>query len=200
MRLINEFTVAAPRERTWNALLDVPRVARALPGAAVEPEQRDGAYQGSMRVKLGSLTMEYAGTARLDDVDEDDHSASFHVEGREIRGQGTAAATIRSRLEAQGDVTRVRVETELHVTGRQAQLGSGLMQDVASRVLDTFADGLERELSGTSAVASAEGDGATPALDLGAAVRGPVLERGALIAASLGAGVVAGWLIWGRRP
>lgn len=197
MRLMNEFTVAAPLERTWAALLDVPRVARALPGAAIEPEQREGAYRGTMKVKLGAVTAEYAGTARLDDVDDDERSASFHVEGRELRGQGTAAATITSRLAAADGGTRVTVQTELHVTGRQAQLGSGLMQDVAARVLDTFADGLERELSREPSEAA--GAPTAEALDLTAAVRGPLLERAALIGAGAALGVLAGWLARGRR-
>ena len=45
-----------------------------------------------MKIKLGPVTTEYAGTARVQDVDEDDHVASYRVEGREARGQGSAAA------------------------------------------------------------------------------------------------------------
>jgi carbon monoxide dehydrogenase subunit G len=184
-----------PIERTWSALLDVPRVARALPGAVIEPDAHDGAWQGTMKVKLGAVTAEYAGTARLDDVDEDDRVASFRVQARERRGQGTAAATITSRLAAEDGATRVRVETDLQVTGRQAQLGSGLMQDVAANVLDRFAAGLERELSGEAADQAP----AAEVLDIGAAVRGPVLERAGLVAGGAAVGLLAGWLAWGRR-
>jgi carbon monoxide dehydrogenase subunit G len=199
MKLTNEFLVAAPLERTWAALLDVPRVARALPGAVIEPEEHDGAWQGTRKVKLGAVTAEYAGTARLDDVDEDDRVASFHVQARERRGQGTAAATITSRLAGEDGATRVRVETDLQVTGRQAQLGSGLMQDVAANVLDRFAAGLERELAGGGEEAGAAADaGREDVLDVGAAVRGPLLERAGLIAGGAAAVLVAGWLVWGR--
>jgi carbon monoxide dehydrogenase subunit G len=194
MKLTNEFVVAAPLERTWSALLDVPRVAGALPGAAIDPEPREGAWQGTMKVKLGAVTAEYAGTARLDDVDEDDRVASFHVQARERRGQGTAAATITSRLAAEDGATRVRVETDLHVTGRQAQLGSGLMQEVAANVLDRFAAGLEQELSGRRHAAVARED----VHDVGAAVRGPLLERGGLVLGGVVVGLAAGRLIWGR--
>jgi uncharacterized protein len=195
MRLTNEFVVAVPLERTWSALLDVPRVARALPGAVIDPDPRDGAWQGTMKVKLGAVTAEYAGTARLDDVDEDDRVASFHVQARERRGQGTAAATITSRLAAEDGATRVRVETDLQVTGRQAQLGSGLMQDVAANVLDRFAEGLERQLSGGD---EAEGE-RQEVLDVGAAVRGPLLERAGLALGGAAIGLAAGRLIWGRN-
>jgi carbon monoxide dehydrogenase subunit G len=191
MKLTNEFEVAAPVERTWATLLDVPRVARALPGAAIEPEAADGAWRGTMKLKLGPVTTEYAGTARVQDVDEDERVASFHVQGREARGQGTAAATITSRVAPAGEGTRVVVETQLQVTGRQAQLGRGLMEDVAGAILAEFATRLERELRGEPAVAAADGAGGE-ALDVGAAVYRPLLERAGYALAGLLIGILLG--------
>jgi uncharacterized protein len=192
VKLSNEFVVAAPLERTWSALLDVPRVARALPGASIDPEPADGAYRGTMKVKLGAVTVEYAGTAMLQDVDDDERVAGFRVEARERRGQGTAAATITSRLVAEDGRTRVRVETDLAVTGRQAQLGRGIMEDVAGGVLARFAERLERELAGAPAEAAGP---AEDALDLGGAVLGPLRDRALVFAAGLAVGAAAGWAI-----
>jgi len=127
MRLRNEFVVGVPLERTWDTLLDVARVAGALPGATIEPEAEGGAWRGRMKVKLGPLTTEYTGTARVQDADEDDRVMSFRVEGRELRGQGSAAATITARLARADGGTRVVVETDMQIAGRQAQLGRGLM-------------------------------------------------------------------------
>jgi len=194
MKLRNEFDVEVPIERTWETLLDVSRVARALPGAAMEREGEGGAWRGSMKVKLGPVTTEYAGTARIQDADEDGRVASYRVEGREARGQGSAAATITARLAAGDAGTRVVVETDMQVTGRQAQLGRGLMEQVAGTILDDFAGRLERELRGESAPE----DRADRALDVGAAVRGPLFERAALVAAGLLAGLALGRVVWRR--
>lgn len=193
MRLSNEFTIAVPLEETWAALLDVPRVARALPGATIEPDGADGAYRGSMKVKLGPVTAEYAGTARLQDVDDDERVASFYVQGRERRGQGSAAATITSRVAPEGGGTHVLVQTELQITGRQAQLGAGIMEEVAGSLLREFSSRLEQELLG--------GGGARPtaeALDLGAAVVGPLSERALLVTAGVAVGLLLGRLVWRR--
>src|SRR4051812_7075157 len=114
MKLRNEFVVGASLEQTWQTLLDVPRVASALPGATIEPGG-NGEHRGRVRLKLGPVTAEYAGTARLADVDEDAHVASFHVQG--AGDQGTAAATITSRVVETEGGTRVIVETDLRVTG-----------------------------------------------------------------------------------
>ncbi|HWV88334.1 MAG TPA: SRPBCC family protein [Capillimicrobium sp.] len=195
MRLENAFAVEAPPERTWAVLLDVPRVARALPGAAIEPRGRDGAWRGTMTLKLGPVTTEYAGTARLQDADDDERVASFRVQGREVRGQGTASATITSRLTPEGAGTRVAVVTELQVTGRQAQFGRSLMEDVAGALLGAFAAGLERELRGEPPPAPAAGG---DALDLGAAVSGALLERAAIALAGVVVGLALGRVVWRR--
>ena len=178
MKLRNEFVVAAPLEQTWQTLLDVPRVASALPGATIEPGG-NGDYRGSMRLKIGPVTAEYAGTARLEDVDEDAHIASFHVQGS--GAQGTAAARITNRVEnaAEGG-TRVIVETDLRVTGRAAAFGRGLLEDVSARMLAEFARRLEAEIltpAGPRAPAAASAPPRDDVLDLGAAAWEPLVRR-----------------------
>jgi carbon monoxide dehydrogenase subunit G len=177
MKLRNEFIVAAPLEQTWETLLDLPRVASALPGATIEPGG-NGEHRGSMRLKIGPVTAEYAGTARLEDVDEDAHVASFHVQGS--GGQGTAAATITNRVEEAEGGTRVIVETDLRVTGRAAAFGRGLIEDVSARMLAEFARRLESEILAPTSPRAARAAGAPShddALDLGAAAWEPLLRR-----------------------
>jgi uncharacterized protein len=191
MKLTNEVLVPAPIERTWPLLLDVPRVVRALPGASVEPDAAEGVYRGTLKVRLGPVAMEYEGIARLTDVDEDEHAASFHVEGRERRGHGGATATIVNRLLPADGGTRLVVETDLAVTGRAAQLGRGLMEDVAGTLLEQFAHGLEESIRGVEAPSPA-------ALDLGAVAWQPLVRRYApVVAAGLG-GFLLGRAV-GRR-
>ena len=196
MKLKNEVIVPAPLEQTWPLLLDVPRMVRALPGATVEPDGAEGVYRGALKVRLGPVAMEYEGTARLQDVDEDEHVASFRVEGRERRGHGGATATITNRLLPAEGGTRLIVETDLSVTGRAAQFGRGLMEDVAGHLLQRFARGLEAAVLGAEEVAPARP--AAAELDLGAAAWRPLLRRyGPLVAVGL-AGFVLG-LAFRRR-
>ena len=146
MKLQNEFEVAVPVEEVWHALLDIQRVARFLPGATIEPSEEPDVYRGSMKVKLGPMMVTYHGTARLGQVDESQRLAPIEVEAREARGQGRASATIANRLVDLGDRTRVIAETDLRITGRQAQFGRGVMQDVAASMLGEFARRFEASL------------------------------------------------------
>lgn len=194
MKLRNEVVVDAPLERAWSVVLDVPRVAGALPGATVEPAGEAGLYRGTMRVKLGPVTTEYEGVARLQDVDEDEHVARFHLQGRERRGQGTAAATITNRLIAENGATRLVVETEMNVTGRAAQFGRGIMESVASGLLQEFARRLEQEATGEpGAVAAAPP--AAEALDLGQVAWAHVVRGKLPVALAFTAGLALGLLL-----
>jgi uncharacterized protein len=173
MKLENSFTVDAPLDRTWATLLDIERVAGCLPGATIEPGGDEGVYRGTMKVKLGPMTVDYTGTAQLQDVDEDTHTASIAVQAREAKGQGTAAAVIRNQLEPQNGGTRVLAVTDLKITGRQAQFGRGIMEDVAGTMMAEFAKRLEAEIA-SPAAAEPAADGAA---DGSAAAGQPFAER-----------------------
>lgn len=157
MKLENEFTVNVPVEDAWNVLLDLERVTPCLPGAALTEQSDDDEYKGEMKVRLGPVTQEYNGTVRIEEADESEHRAVLKADGKDARGQGAATATITSTLHDEGDgSTRVRVETDMQITGRAAQFGRGVQQDVAERLLSRFAECLENEIVGGGAKEEAE--------------------------------------------
>jgi uncharacterized protein len=212
MKLENEFSVAAPLEQTWATLLDIPRVAGCLPGATLESDGADGVFRGRMRMKLGPMTVGYEGTAQMGEVDEDEHTATIDVRAKEVKGQGSASARIRNQLRGGDGVTHVSVLTDLNITGRPAQFGRGIMEDVATRMLADFAKRLEAEVSlpaanggsshpdagispsgeppteqpsPASAQETDEGREEPPVLDLGGVIAAPLAKRGAIAAVVL---------------
>lgn len=206
MKMNNELTVGAPVEKAWETMLDLERVAPCLPGASIEKARGDGEYEGSMRVKIGPVIANYKGTVKIEEADEEARRVVLRATGRDARGQGTASATIVSTLnEEDGGKTKIDVETDMDLTGRAAQFGRGIAQDVATRMLDQFADRLESEMvngnpqnGAASPAATSQGDdpsGTTPhgpqtpgapgpleqedpnSLDLGALGREAMLKR-----------------------
>ena len=147
MKLENEFTVDAQVDEAWNVMLDLERVTPCLPGASLT-EQEGDEYKGKMTVRLGPVKQEYKGTVKIEEADESDHRAVLKADGKDARGQGTASATITSTLHDENGSTRVKVQTDMHLTGRAAQFGGGVQQDVARKLLDEFAGCLEKEILG----------------------------------------------------
>ena len=148
MKINNEFTVGAPIQQAWDTMLNLERIAPCLPGAAIQEEKGEGEYDGTMKVKIGPITANYKGTVKFEEADEDNHRAVLQATGRDARGQGTASATIVSTLLEEGEGTKVSVETDMKLTGRAAQFGRGIAQDVATKMLDQFASCLEEEITG----------------------------------------------------
>jgi carbon monoxide dehydrogenase subunit G len=147
MKLENEFTVDTSIDEAWKALNDLERVTPCLPGAQLTAEVGDE-YEGTMTVKMGPVTQKYNGTVKIEDADESTHRAVIRADGKDARGQGTASATITSTLSEEDGGTKVRVETDMHLTGRAAQFGRGVQQEVATKLINQFAECLEKEIMG----------------------------------------------------
>lgn len=216
MKLNNEFTVDVPVEDVWNVLLDLERITPCLPGASLTEETGEREYDGAMKVKLGPVTQQYKGTVKIQEADESAHRAVLRADGKDARGQGTASATIISTLHDEGNgSTRVSVETDMQITGRAAQFGQGIQQQVSEKLLGRFADCLEEEIVNGGAARGADVSGAAPsangasgdgqqggarqqddveALDLGEASRDAVMGR-IKPAIPLVAGAVVLWLV-----
>ena len=162
MKLEESFEVDAPPDEVWKALIDVQRVAPCLPGAEINEAGEDGTYTGSFQVKLGPTTASYAGTLKLESVDEAARVATMNASGRDKRGQGGAKATMVSTVtESDGGGARVHVDTDFTITGRLARFGrGGMIQDISRRLLGDFAACLQEELKGSGA--QSEGVAASP--------------------------------------
>ena len=146
MELSNEFTVGVPIDEAWAVLTDVERIAPCLPGAQLQEVEGDE-YRGIVKVKVGPITAQYKGAASFLEHDAP-LKAVLRAEGRDVRGQGNASATITATLEPEGTATRVRVVTDLTVTGRVAQFGRGVLADVSSKLMGQFVECLENDLLG----------------------------------------------------
>lgn len=218
MELKNSFTVPADMETAWKTLLDVEAIAPCMPGATLESVDGDE-FSGNVKVKLGPVAMTYGGQARFVSKDEENHVAVIEGTGKETRGSGTARANVTTALVSEGpNVTRVDVTTDLTITGKAAQFGRGVMQDVAGRLVGQFATNLEALIASRTSDAASQpqsessADGgaivetdivAAPAqqaeaLDLGSVAMGPVLKRLVPAALVIVAVIAIIWIIASR--
>lgn len=165
MRLEHEFSVAAPVEEVWQALLDPERVAPCLPGATLTGVDGD-TFKAKVKVKLGPVTMNYQGAGEFVEQDADAHRLVIKASGKDTKGAGTASGTSTVTLTEADGGTHGALVSELKVTGRPAQFGRGLIAEVSGRLLAEFAANLADELAPEPAP---EDTAATPATETGTA-------------------------------
>src|SRR5881409_3646912 len=149
MNLENEFTVPVPVDEAWQVLLDVERVAPCLPGATLTSVDGDE-FTGAVKVKVGPITVSYKGVAAYKEKDVAGRRIVLRAEGKETRGNGTAAATVTAQLKDEGDATNVAITTDLAISGK-AQFGRGVLADVSTNLIAQFARSIEAELLGGAA-------------------------------------------------
>ncbi len=146
MEITNSFTVDAPIERAWELLTDIPFIAPCMPGAKLTDET-DGVFKGGVKIKVGPVTAEYKGSAEFVEKDATAYKAVINGKGRDTRGAGNAQALITANMVPVGSVTQVDIVTDLKVSGKVAQFGRGVMQDVSTKLIGQFVECLEAKIA-----------------------------------------------------
>ncbi|RLE26532.1 MAG: carbon monoxide dehydrogenase [Actinobacteria bacterium] len=167
-QLVNEFTVNRPIEEAWPLITDLERIAPCLPGAELQEIEGDD-YRGVVKVKLGAISSQFKGEAHFTDRDDEQFRAVIKAAGRDTGGRGNASAEITAQAESLSPTsTRVVVRTDLHITGKVAQFGRGIMADVSAKIMAQFADNLnemldQETLSSAAPDSSTNNSGSEPA-------------------------------------
>jgi uncharacterized protein len=150
MLIETEVTVASPAEELYRLMLDVERVIPCLPGAELVGRD-NGTYTVKLGVKLGPMSLSYSGTVAIAEQDDAARRAVMQAEAAEQRGQGNVRATMSMAVADEAEHrSRLHVSSDVLVTGRVAQMGRGIMQDVATKLLSDMAACLEQALSQTA--------------------------------------------------
>jgi uncharacterized protein len=160
VRLENTFEVAAPIDRAWALLNDVPRVVPCMPGAELTETIDANTWKGLVHVRLGPISLQFGTEVVRESEDEAAHRVVLATKARELRGRGNAQARIESSLSDEGGRTRVDIVTDLNLQGTVAQYGRGIVPDVAAQLTKQFADNIAALLE---QVDGSSGEASTPA-------------------------------------
>jgi uncharacterized protein len=148
VRLENGFEVSAPAESAWLLLNDIPRVVSCMPGAELTETIDEDNWRGVVQVKLGPMALQFGTDVTRSAVDEAAHRVVLATKARELRGRGSAQATIESSLHEADGKTKVEIVTELTLQGGVAQYGRGIVPQVAAQLTKQFADNVAALLEG----------------------------------------------------
>lgn len=158
--ILENFDVHAPPDVVWRFLVDPHRVVPCLPGAQLTEVIDERTFNGSMRVKVGPITTSYKGRVSLTTVDEASYRVEMSAEGRE-GGGGSVRGSMTSELEPRdGGITAVTVRSHADITGRIAQFGRGLMQEVSHQLFQQFVSCAREQIERAAAEAGGADGGA----------------------------------------
>jgi len=166
----SSFTVDAPPSDVWKTMIDIERSAPCFPGAELKEQQPDGSYKGGFTVKLGPLTLKFAGKFKIAEQNDADRKVVVSASGTDTKGRGGADAQINAAVtDAGSGKTRVDVVSDVNLSGTVAQYGrgAGMIEALSQQLLNQFAKNLTALIESDAAYAaetatSAQAAHATP--------------------------------------
>jgi carbon monoxide dehydrogenase subunit G len=155
MILDQEVVIAAPVDRVWDFMMDIPAVSRCVPGVesfeAIDPDT----YQGALKVKVGPIGVTLQGKVKVAERDRDNLRSRLEVSAAEKRIASTVNAKATMTLVPRGqNETVVQIHTEAAILGKLGEFGQAVMRRKADQVMQEFAQNMSRALTTDPATAS----------------------------------------------
>jgi carbon monoxide dehydrogenase subunit G len=161
----SSFTVEAPPSDVWKTMIDIERSAPCFPGAELKEQQPDGSYKGGFTVKLGPLTLKFAGKFKIAEQNDANHTVVVSASGTDTKGRGGADAQINAVVtDSGGGKTKVDVVSDVNLSGTVAQYGrgAGMIEALSQQLLNQFAKNLSALIEADAAHAAQAAPAATP--------------------------------------
>lgn len=155
IRIEERFTASAPVASVWEYLVDPRRVVGCLPGAELGEVVDERTFLGTVKVRVGTVTVSYRGRVAIVELDPDERRVRMIGEGRESAGTGSARMTLESRVVAAPSGAEVQVRVDLDVVGRIVQLGRGMIEQVGRQLFAQFAACVRATLEAEAAAGAA---------------------------------------------
>ena len=147
MTFTQECVIPVERERLWDFLMDVPKVARCVPGVETVETLDASVYKGSLRVQVGPIRLSLQGTMTVEEQDRAAWQARMRAEANDRRVGGGIRARMSLTLAPGLGGTRLRIETDLAILGRIGEFGQPVIKKKADAFLDEFARNLGAALA-----------------------------------------------------
>ena len=140
VELDHEFSNGKPVEQNWETILDLERLVPCVEGGSVTEKTGPDSVKAEIKVKMGAMSLTYAGTVAVTEQDPEAHRAVLQVKSRETRGQGHANADVTFSLSDGGGT----IHTAAQITGKAASMGEGVVVSVLDALITSFTENLSK--------------------------------------------------------
>jgi hypothetical protein len=137
----------ADPQRVWDFVMDVPSVAKCIPGCESLEDLGGGRYRAVVKVKVGPIGLSLASEISIVEKNEAEKTASLRVEAADKRGGGAVKATMAMTLTPHGSGTTLDVVTDANVMGRIGDFGQPVIRKKADQTLQEVAANLRSALA-----------------------------------------------------
>jgi len=141
--------IPVPREPLWNFLMDVPKVAKSLPGVESVSQIDDATYEGKLKVRVGPIVLNLQGKIFMEEKDKQNWSAALRAEAKDRMAAGAVNGKTRMILkEIDGGQTELLVETDVNILGKIGEFGQPIIRKKADSMLKEFVENIKKQLTG----------------------------------------------------
>ena len=148
MKFSQRAVIAVAREPLWEFLMDVPKVAKSLPGVETVTQLDDTTYQGTLKVRVGPISLNLQGKIILEERDRARWRAALRAEANDRMAAGAVKGKTSMELKEVGPKeTELLVETDVNILGKIGEFGQPIIRKKADQMLQQFVENIKRQLT-----------------------------------------------------
>jgi carbon monoxide dehydrogenase subunit G len=139
VELDHSFQNGKSEDYNWDAILDLDRLIPCVQGGRVVERTSPTEAKAEIKVKMGAMSMTFAGTVEVVERDDASHQAKLKIKSREVGGQGHANADVSFGVSNGGGT----IHTAAQITGKAASMGEGVVVSVLDGLIKDFTQRLQ---------------------------------------------------------
>lgn len=148
MKFSQSAIISAAREPLWDFLMDVPKVATSLPGVESVEKLDDTTYQGTLKVRVGPISLNLQGKIIVEERDRQNWRAALRAEAADRRAAGAVKGKTSMQLKERGPKeTELVVETDVNILGKIGEFGQPIIRKKADQMLQEFVENIKKRLA-----------------------------------------------------
>jgi carbon monoxide dehydrogenase subunit G len=137
----------ASPDRVWTFVMDVPSMAKCIPGCDGVEDLGNNRYKATVKIKVGPIGLTLTSEISIVEKNEAARTASLLVEAADKRVGGAVKATMAMKLTPEGDGSKLEVTTDANVMGRIGDFGQPIIRKKADQTLQEVAENLRKALA-----------------------------------------------------
>ncbi|HLH78541.1 MAG TPA: SRPBCC family protein [Candidatus Binataceae bacterium] len=133
-------TIPVARAELWRFLMDVPQMAKCVPGVEEVINEGNDQYRGRLKVKLGPISLNLQGAVAIKERDEQNWRAVAKAEAKDRRiGGGTDVSATMTLVEEAPDLTRLSIDASARFLGKLGEFGEPIIRKQTDATIAAFA-------------------------------------------------------------